>query len=257
MAMSTVTPGFETAHLLSTIIPLPLDEIGSNQFMEAYCINLERLSIQAHCSAAQFSNAELILNGASALDGGEEFVVEAFLECPEKIVGMVRTLLSLEYWRDRVLFRNVEEDLDCYEQLHQVDGGQIESLANKLADNGNGLRVAFILHAETTIVSMLNLIFYRGIPATLLENDEVLLALVDYCARQLVSAVSFANSNPSRVCVQWLQLCHFGCDGLKLKPNFTGVSGHARTIQPSHVQTKESPPNLQTSHASSQSISSK
>ena len=92
--------------------------------------------------------------------------------------------------------------------MNDVDGGEgenvasaggkcFEGLAYRLAANGNALRTAFILHAETTIVSLLNLIFYKGIPAELLEGssgcgggsngDDALLSLVDYCARQLVS----------------------------------------------------------------------
>ena len=78
------------------------------------------------------------------------------------------------------------------------EGEQEEvGLANRLANNGNALRTAFILHAETTIVSLLSLIFFKGVPPELLEGsiggssgaggEDVLLSLVDYCARQLVS----------------------------------------------------------------------
>lgn len=122
-----------------------------------------------------------------------EYVVEAFWEQTDRIESMVETLLAIEYWRENVLFskRNNNSD-DEYDELNEVDGGENE-LADRLANNGNGLRTAFILHAETTIVSLLSLIFYRGIPPTLLEGsnrgDEVLLALVDYCARQLVRFV--------------------------------------------------------------------
>ena len=72
----------------------------------------------------------------------------------------------------------------CFET---TEGG----LAHRLVANGNVLRVVFILHAETTIVSLLNLIVYKGIPVGLLEGnfgDDVLLSLVDYCVRQLVSS---------------------------------------------------------------------
>ena len=69
-------------------------------------------------------------------------------------------------------------------------------LANRLAKNGNALRTAFILHVETTIVSLLSLIFFRGVPPELLEGsngggggEDVLLSLVDYCARQLVRSM--------------------------------------------------------------------
>ena len=48
----TVSPGFETSTLLSTLFSTPLQEIGNDRFMEAYCVNLERLSMQAHLTAA-------------------------------------------------------------------------------------------------------------------------------------------------------------------------------------------------------------
>lgn len=112
--------------------------------------------------------------------------------------------------------RRGDEGVEEYNDLNDVDGGEEEhnndnaaissnnsssssssennnnkGLAYRLASNGNALRTAFILHAETTIVSLLNLIFYKGIPAELLEGggsgDDALLSLVDYCARQLVS----------------------------------------------------------------------
>ena len=74
-------------------------------------------------------------------------------------------------------------------------------------DNNNTLRIAFILHVETTIISLLSCIFYSGIPPELLsstssssfatgtattegqgqqQQHDVLLSLIDYCARQLV-----------------------------------------------------------------------
>ena len=172
--------------------------------MEAYCINLERLSIQAHLTAMRkggqtqdIVTRDLNLFGSGM--GDDEYVVDSFLGDVSSIGNMVQTLLALEFWREHVLFHKetskngdgISDETDEYQELNEVDGGEpIVSLANRLAANGNGLRTAFILHAETTIVSLLNLIFYKGIPSALLEGaggDEILLALVDYCARQLVS----------------------------------------------------------------------
>ena len=235
--------------------------------MAAYCINLERLCIQAHvtaaCIADERSNVVSIggsndhsrlsatpglddilssltgnsssSNGNAAGDNNEEYIVNAFLQNVDKIETLVKTLLMLEFWRENVLFDRQhhhqrscgqkkknnattdevefeiegghrEED-ECYNELNDVDGGYNDiiinstptsaanegGLANRLATNGNALRTAFILHAETSIVSLLSLIFYKGIPAELLEGsssgDDVLLSLIDYCARQLVSRV--------------------------------------------------------------------
>ena len=235
-----VSPGFETASLLSTLRPMKPEEIGSNKFMESYCVNLERLSVQAHLTASMISSNSshegrvssksnggngsynvdnevmaaprigqvLTSVGASVgMYGEEEYIVEAFLENTDKMEALVRTLLALEFWRENVLFSrsnkntNKEDasDLNYGDNKHVENRGGAEDqkrLAHRIASNGNTLRTAFILHAETTIVSILSLIFYRGIPHGLLEGsncgvggcsgDDALLSLVDYCARQLV-----------------------------------------------------------------------
>jgi len=165
----------------------------------------------------------------ASLGGGayEEYIVEALLENTNKLENLVKTLLALEYWRDNVLFRkdkgstveNEEDDVDfeieggerdrdeLYAKLNDVDGGLSDDddtgvskgLASLLAENSNSLRAAFILHVETTIVSLLNLVFYKGIPPAFLEGDgdQFLLSLVDYCGRQLVFLGTPEGSNPS------------------------------------------------------------
>ena len=60
------------------------------------------------------------------------------------------------------------------------------SLAELLADNKSSLRCAFILHVETTLVSLLNIIMYRQENCREMD-DHVAVALTDYCARQMVS----------------------------------------------------------------------
>jgi len=234
--------------------------------MEAYCVNLERLSVQAHWTAGVVSSCrsdtvighndhELIATpgladvisslGGHGGHGEDEYIVEAFLEDDDKLEALVKTLLALEFWRENVLFarkrqtdNNIgnnekeevdfeieggeREETDQYNDLNEVDGGDADDLvafwlarsieeadnvnakepkglAYRLAANGNALRTAFVLHVETTIVSLLNLIFYKGIPAGLLEGsgDDVLLSLVDYCARQLIFLGSPEESNPA------------------------------------------------------------
>lgn len=231
-----VTPGLETQSLLDSIYAASSEGIGSNKFMNAYCINLERLSIQAHLTAGVISATQSILVGtassiaySSSFEGlpnstPTEYIVEAFLENADKLEDLIKTLLALEYWRENILFRKdegiqgegeEEEDavefeveggergvLDAYEScLNNVDEGEevpTKGLAPLLAANGNSLRAAFVLHAETTIVSMLNLVFFKGIPPTFLEGDgdQFLLSLVDYCARQLafLGTPVFANA---------------------------------------------------------------
>lgn len=224
-----VSPGMETQRLLDSIYAASLKEIGSNKFIQSYCINLERLSIQSHLTAGLISASQSnIVSTSNSIASPElglfpspstEYIVEAFWENTDKLEDFVKTLLALEYWRENVLFRkdegikvkverNEEAEVefeieggergcgvqDEYDSLNDVDGGEeandsaSKGLASLLATNGNSLRAAFILHAESTIVSMLNLVFYKGIPPTFLEGDgdQFLLSLVDYCARQLV-----------------------------------------------------------------------
>ena len=275
MPISTiVSPGLETTTLLQSIYALTSPtQVGTTKFMTSYCINLEKLSIQAHTSARFIGSLQsntVNINGntnginssngvvatpglcdilstlsnnnnnfSSALNGieEEEYIVQAFLDDTTKIECLVSTLLSIELWREHVLFgsnnssrqgrsqngsiseeeEEVEFEIeggqrdeldDCYDELNDVDGGNDDispsfvaastnditsketGLANRLASNNNALRTAFILHAETTIVSLLSLIFYKGIPPEMLDGssgDDVLLSLIDYCARQLVS----------------------------------------------------------------------
>ena len=268
MSLSTmVSPGLETSTLLQSIYALTSPtQVGTSKFMTSYCINLEKLSIQAHLSArfiGSLQSSTVNINGnssgignsgvvatpglseilstlsnntnnfSSALNGvEEEYIVQAFLDDTTKIECLVSTLLSIELWREHVLFGSnsskqghsqncsgeEEEEVefkieggqrdeldDCYDELNDVDGGNddispsslaestnptsLEGLVHRLASNNNALRTAFILHAETTIVSLLSLIFYKGIPPELLDGssgDDVLLSLIDYCARQLV-----------------------------------------------------------------------
>eukprot|EP00578_Thalassiosira_sp_NH16_P004914 CAMPEP_0181138270 /NCGR_PEP_ID=MMETSP1071-20121207/34156_1 /TAXON_ID=35127 /ORGANISM="Thalassiosira sp., Strain NH16" /LENGTH=808 /DNA_ID=CAMNT_0023225093 /DNA_START=54 /DNA_END=2480 /DNA_ORIENTATION=- len=278
-----VSPGFETRTLLESLRAIPLVDIGSDEFLASYCVNLERLSIQAHWTAgivASSGGDAVAVNASSGIIGRsgrnddgivddallsgyrnneeEEYIVEAFLEDIDRVEALVKTLLALELWRERILFLNGvsgsgkgkndaaaidEEDeqvefeieggerdgqedvVEYYNDLNDVDGGEegtegdivpastrgesdgFESreglLASRLAANGNALRTAFILHAETTIVSMLSLIFYRRIPVELSEDgssgghDDTLLSLIDYCGRQLAFLGSDEQSNPS------------------------------------------------------------
>ena len=134
---TSVTPGLETSTLLSSIYALSsLNEIGSTKFMAAYCINLERLCIQAHvtaaCIADERSNVVSIVGGSSdhssrlsatpglddilssltgnsnssncsaAGDKNEEYIVNAFLQNVDKIETLVKTLLMIELWRENV-----------------------------------------------------------------------------------------------------------------------------------------------------------
>lgn len=145
---------YETEKIVESLQAFTVEEVGSSPFLHMYACELERLSLQAHASAQ--------MNDGTS---GDEYVVEAIMTF-SKIPILVQTLLAVEAWRMNVL--------------------RSDRLAPLLAKNGNSLRCAFTLHVETTIVCLLNLIFYRQ-EACAEVDAETAVALVDYCARNMVS----------------------------------------------------------------------
>ena len=121
---------------------------------------------------------------AQVLDG-DEYVVEAILTFG-KVSTLVRTLLALEAWRTFVLCPRRNDNVN--DGTSETGGCGDSTLLPLLAKNGNSMRCAFILHAETTLVSLLNLILYRRESCEEMDG-ETAVALVDYCARQMVSSV--------------------------------------------------------------------
>ena len=73
--------------------------------------------------------------------------------------------------------------------LNFLEWYQIEELIDLISENKSSLRCAFILHVETTLCSLLNLIMFRKENCDELDNHTAI-ALVDYCARQMVSSAS-------------------------------------------------------------------
>ena len=301
-----VVPPAEVDALLQTLRPVTdvARQIGTDDFMKSYCVDLERLALQAHLSAADEARGSLrndgvnvnrsggISSGAGGASGGggggggntaattaaigalaelanvgrqmqgssssafgHEYVVEAIL-LEGKLEVLVRSLLALECWRTQVLFPP-EQPLDDDEEekkkkkgkdeetvdtngdgrgkdtdavvletdesgAFDIDGAAVSAssdasnvddtkklshcqdyhqyqrgLAPLLAQNKNSLRAAFILHAETTIVSLLSLIFYRR---EAFDDDclsgEVAVALVDYVARCHTALAVPLSHNP-------------------------------------------------------------
>ena len=185
----TVTPQ-ETDHLVESLLPFPVEEVGSSSFLRMYACGLERLSTQAHASAAA--------------GDGDEYVVEAVLT-HGKVRALVRTLLAVEVWRTSVLKPCVVPGGASGCDRSEANPGEAgstsgleesskEGLAALLARNSNVLRVAFTLHVETTIVGLLNLVLYRKECISELESD-IAVALVDYCARRIVSTSKFTHTH--------------------------------------------------------------
>jgi hypothetical protein len=242
---TVVSPGYETSCLLSSLLPSPaLSNIGDSKFVSSHCINLERLVMQSFASARMRSrraSSRVDVNGrvvGGDIGGhpddsghdGEEYVVDAIRDDVTMIVEMIKTLLTLELWRLRVLFdgcrrptrgdgggevgggrrrdappggdgrsmggRTMDGGFDeAGGGGMSVAGGEEEeggigkggggvgyggrggggggselgpiSLASRLATNGNAIRASFVLHVETSLISLLGLVFYRGIPPEL------------------------------------------------------------------------------------------
>lgn len=191
----------EAESLISPIKKFSIDEIGSSPFLKMYAFEIEKLSLQAHAHASASNSChgghdKLI--SASTVGGEDEYVIDLLLT-HDKVSTLVETLLAVEAWRLFILKSsnsddndddNVNDDEEDSEQDNNTRKGDKPSKSGsciyRLAEQGNSLRVAFILHVETTIVSLLTLLFYRK--ENVLEiNNEVLLSIVDYCARQMVS----------------------------------------------------------------------
>ena len=147
----TVVPLYEAEHIVESLTSFPVEQIGTSIFLKMYAYQLERLSIQAHASAQQST--------------GDEYIVDAILTY-NKLATLITTLLAVEAWRTHILSST--------------------AFIKALATNGNALRCAFILHVETTIVGLINLVLYKREGCESLDEESAI-ALVDYCARCLVS----------------------------------------------------------------------
>jgi hypothetical protein len=190
----TIVSPMEAESIISSIHEFPIREIGSSSFLKLFGFQIEKLSLQAHASASNAKlNHDSSVISSSVVDirgggvGGEDEYVIDLLLTHNKVKPLVQTLLAIEAWRTFVLApkdqeretKEIEEDSDSASQ------SQFHALMGKIAKQGNSLRLAFILHAETTIVSLLTLMFYRRENIMDIENS-VLLSVVDYCARQMV-----------------------------------------------------------------------
>ena len=167
---STVVSIQEAEALVSSLQEFPVDEIGCSSFMKMYAYDLERLSLQAHICAKR--------------EDGDEYVVEAILT-HRKLKILIKTLLAIEAWR-RFVLDPIKEVTDHSEEEDFAELSTTHSFMEKLAENKSSLRCAFILHAETSLCGLINLVLYRKENAAEMDND-CSVALVDYCARQMVS----------------------------------------------------------------------
>jgi len=167
----------ESEFIVKSLKSYTVEEIGGSSFLRMYGNDLERLSIQAHTSARQRD---------------DEYIIDSILTW-RKLGVLVKTLLSIEAWRNFVLlpagnvaYKNID--------WNRTGDNKDDYLLPLLAKNRNSLRCAFILHAETTIVGLLNLILYRKESCEEMENDTSI-ALVDYCARQIATLATPIASN--------------------------------------------------------------
>jgi len=176
-AIPTILSPMEAESIVSSIREFPIREIGSSSFLKMFGFQIEKLSLQAHASA---SNSPIIHrhSNVNALGGEDEYVIDLILTY-KKVSPLVQTLLAIEAWRTFILTSRLPSEGSGDK------GSDIETLIELIAKQGNSLRVAFILHAETTIVSLLTLMFYRRENIVEIENS-ILLSLVDYCARRMV-----------------------------------------------------------------------
>ena len=164
--------------------------------------------------------------------GVGETVVEALLEEEGAVMSLTAALLCLELWRTRVLFPPVAEEEegggeggrgrgrgrgggggkggrgankgggsggmdDDDDDDDDEEGGRQRGLAPLLAANGCDLRAAFVLHAESTLASLLGLVLYRREAAEFSLPGDAAISLVDYCARQMAVLAAPETSSPA------------------------------------------------------------
>ena len=176
-----IMTGYEAHHIVQSLDTFPIEEIGSSKFMHMYAYQLERLSLQAHASAK-------IMGSNLGDSSGDEFVVESILNF-EKIPTLVQTLLTVELWRINISSKEqqtstIPKDDDTIEYIDSPVARD-SSFLSFLATHGNSLRLSFTLHTETTLVCLLALVLFRRESCRDMDCDTAI-ALVDYCARQLV-----------------------------------------------------------------------
>ncbi len=198
---NTIASPAEAECIISSIKHFPIQEIGSSSFLKMYGFQIEKLSLQAHLSASTntcttssltLGSSSPFLNGADSC-GEDEYVIDLLLT-HDKISSLVQTLLAIEAWRVFILGGSSSEKREHKSKNAQGEEGWAKengkyrskmSFMKQIAKQGNLLRTAFILHAETTIVSLLTLLFYRKDHVLEIDN-AILLSIVDYCARQMV-----------------------------------------------------------------------
>jgi hypothetical protein len=150
--------------------------------------------MQAHITAQQQQQH----GGSNSEHHDDEYVVEQIL-ASGKLTVLIRTLLAVEAWRLYVL-----------QEQEQDEGQGGSSLASQMAQHGNALRCAFILHVETTLVGLLNLILYRRESCEQMDG-EAAVALVDYCSRSMVRhfplSIFSINYSPSSFGINHLKFC--------------------------------------------------
>lgn len=200
----------EAESIISSIRQFSISEIGSSSFLKLFGFQIEKLSLQAHASASSSaSSAKIAALSTSIGGGGEDEYVMDLLLTHDKVTPLVQTLLAIEAWRIFVLgglsgqtkdSELLSEGDESNENDDDDDDGTITGHTQKMtfleriAKGGNSLRVAFILHVETTIVSLLTLLFYRKENVMEIENST-LLSIVDYCARQMSSLAAPLSNN--------------------------------------------------------------
>jgi hypothetical protein len=152
-ASSAVLDSLESTRLVEGLVSFNLADVGGPAWMKQHEV-LEKLNLQAHhCVLSQSDN----------------FVMEDLVTY-EKVALLVRELLVVEAWRERIF------------------PGVIKTLRALLADpatvrdaHGATLRLYFILYHEATLANLLEVVLYHDY--VMAAADEMILELVDYGAR--------------------------------------------------------------------------
>lgn len=154
--------GFLGAHdaerLISGLSDFNVDDVGSPKWTSQREA-LERLNVQAHHNAVTHS---------------DEFVKE-FLVSHDKVRVLIRELLVIEVWKEKV-WKHFDDDA--------------------LAAGIVAMDVYLAHHHEATLINLLEIAFFHA-DACEGAGDDALLELTDYCVRKLVYLVGEGRQSGS------------------------------------------------------------
>jgi zinc finger MYND domain-containing protein 10 len=147
---------------VQALVPLGVADLGGSKFTSQHS-RIEQLNLLAHTAATSNS---------------DNFVLSSLLT-HEKLPVILHLLLATEAWREQVLpeiLNSLAAFVEPPERGGQGRGG-----------HGSCMRAYFILHHESVLCNLLEVLLFHDYAAEALGDG--LIDLVDYCCRQVSSLI--------------------------------------------------------------------